>query len=122
VAALEDESSVLADTGFNPADGIPANPKLCERGKWNERILVETALSLVTRVCHLKQVFHRSRPYFQARLAYVVALCNALPGLNRRLEPDADPQDRLYHTSPSSPYGLAPSVTGGRYALWKVQR
>ena len=97
VAALEEQSIVLADTGFNDADGIPANLKLCERGTWNERMLVETALSLVTTVCHLKKVFHRTRHHFQARLAYVVALFNAVLGLNRRLEPDADPQDRLYH-------------------------
>jgi len=97
VAALEEVSIVLADTGFNDADGIPANLKLCERGTWNERMLVETALSLVTTVCHLKKVFHRTRHHFQARLAYVVALFNAVLGLNRRLQPDADPQDRLYH-------------------------
>jgi hypothetical protein len=97
VAALEEESIVLADTGFNDADGIPTNLKLCARGTWNERMLVETALSLVTMVCHLKKVFHRTRHYFQARLAYVVALFNAVLGLNRRLEPEADPQDRLYH-------------------------
>ncbi len=46
-------------------------------------MLVETALSLVTMVCHLKKVFHRTRPYFEARLAYVVAMFNALLGLNR---------------------------------------
>lgn len=97
VAALEDESIVLADTGFNDADGIPANLKLCPRGTWNERMLVETALSLVTTVCHLKKVFHRTRHHFQARLAYVAALFNAVLSLNRRLEPDADPHDRLYH-------------------------
>jgi hypothetical protein len=69
VAAVEDESIGLADTGFNDADGIPANLKWCARGNWNERMLVETAWSLVTMVCHLKKVFHRARPYFQARLA-----------------------------------------------------
>jgi hypothetical protein len=97
VAALQDESIVLADTGFNDADGIPPNLKLCQRGTWNERMLVETALSLVTMVCHLKKVFHRSRHHFQARLAYLLALFNALLALNRRLEPDADLHDRLYH-------------------------
>ena len=97
VAALEDESIVLADTGFKDADGMPANLKLCERGTWNERMLVETALSLVTMVCHLKKVFHRTRHHFQARLAYVAALFNAILGLNRRLEPQANPQDRLLH-------------------------
>ena len=97
VAALEDETIVLADTGFKDAAGIPTNLKLCARGTWNERMLVETALSLVTMVCHLKKVFHRTRPYFEARLAYVVAMFNALLALNRALEPEADPQDRLLH-------------------------
>ncbi len=97
VAALEDESVVLADTGFNNANGIPANLKLCERGTWNERMLVETALSLVTMVCHLKKVFHRTRAHFEARLAYVAAMFNALLALNRTLQPQAHAQDRLYH-------------------------
>lgn len=97
VKALEEESIVLADTGFNDADGIPSNLKLCPRGTWNERMLVETALSLVTTVCSLKKVFHRHRHHFQARLAYVAALFNTLLGLNRTLHPDAEPLDRLYH-------------------------
>ena len=96
-AAYEDETIVLADTGFKDAAGIPANLKLCARGTWNERMLVETALSLVTMVCHLKKVFHRTRPHFEARLAYVTAMFNALLALNRTLQPDADPQDRLLH-------------------------
>ena len=97
VEAVEDVSIVLADTGFNDADGIPANLKLCPRGTWNERMLVETALSLVTMVCGLKKVFHRTRPHFETRLAYVAAMFNVLLGLNRTLQPQADPQDRLYH-------------------------
>jgi hypothetical protein len=97
VAALEEVSIVLADTGFNDANGIPANLKLCPRGTWNERMLVETMLSLVTTVCRLKKVFHRTRHHFQSRLAYVAALFNALLGLNRRLQPDAPAQDRLLH-------------------------
>lgn len=100
VEALEDHSIVLADTGFNDADGIPANLKLCPRGTWNERMLVETALSLVTTVCHLKKVFHRTRHHFQARLAYVAAMFNILLGLNRHLQPDAPRQDRLLHLAP----------------------
>ena len=97
VAALEDQSIVLADTGFNDADGIPANLKLCPRGTWNERMLVETALSLVTMVCSLKKVFHRTCAQFETRLAYVAAMFNVLLGLNRTLQPEADPLDRLYH-------------------------
>ena len=97
VAALEDQSIVLADTGFNDADGIPANLKLCPRGTWNERMLVETALSLVTMVCSLKKVFHRTHAHFETRLTYVAAMFNVLLGLNRTLQPEADPQDRLLH-------------------------
>lgn len=47
VVALEDESIVLADAGFNDAVGIPANLKLGPHRAWNERMLVETPLSLV---------------------------------------------------------------------------
>jgi hypothetical protein len=97
VAAHEDETIVLADVGFKAVAGIPPNLKLCARGTWNERMLVETALSLVTMVCHLKKVFHRTRAHFEARLAYVAAMFNALLALNRSLQPEADPQDRLLH-------------------------
>jgi hypothetical protein len=97
VEAYNAESIVLADTGFNRAEGIPPNLKLCPRGTWNERMLVETMLSLVTMVCGLKKVFHRVSHYFHARLAYVAALFNTLLALNRQLHPDADPQDRLLH-------------------------
>lgn len=84
---------VLADTGFQDADGVPANLKLCPRGTWNERMLIETALSLVTTVCGLKKVFHRSLQHFVARLAYVTAMFNVLLALNRSLDPDAAPDD-----------------------------
>lgn len=97
VSFLEDKSIVLADSGFNDADAIPANLKLCPRGTWNECMLVETTLALVTTVCGLKRVIHRTRPHFEARLAYVAAMFNILLGLNRTLQMEAYPQDRLCH-------------------------
>jgi hypothetical protein len=97
VEALEEESIVLADVGFSCARGIPSNLKLCPRGTWNDRMLIETMLSLVTMVCKLKKVFHRTRHYLQARLAYVAAMFNALLALNRSLQPDADPDNLLLH-------------------------
>jgi hypothetical protein len=36
---------VLSDTGFHAAEGDPANLKLCQRGEWEDRMLVETVLS-----------------------------------------------------------------------------
>lgn len=97
VEAVDGQTIVLADVGFRRKEGIPANLKLCPRNTWNERMLVETTLSLVTMVCHLKKVFHRTKRYFEARLAYVVALFNAILALNRSLAPEADPLDRLLH-------------------------
>jgi hypothetical protein len=90
------QTIVLADTGFADAEGIPANLKLCPRGTWNERMLVETTLSLVTLVCRLKKVFHRSVRHFVARLAYVAAIFNSLLALNRTLQPDTDPYHLLH--------------------------
>ena len=97
VETLDGRSIVLADVGFRCAEGIPANLKLCRRGTWNERMLVETALSLVTTVCDLKKVFHRTRHHFAARLAYVSAMFNVILALNRSLHPEAAPDASLLH-------------------------
>src|SRR6266516_2719057 len=42
------------------------------------RMLVETVLSMLTLVCHLKKVMHRGWAYFQARLAFTMAAFNVL--------------------------------------------
>ena len=39
-------------------------------------MLVETVLSMLTLVCHLKKVMHRGWAYFQARLAFTMAAFN----------------------------------------------
>jgi len=69
---------VLSDTGFHAAEGDPANLKLCQRGEWEDRMLVETVLSMLTLVCHLKKVMHRGWAYVQARLAFTMAAFNVL--------------------------------------------
>jgi len=51
-------------------------------------MLVETVFSLVHRVCRLKYLWHRARPYLEMHLAYVMALFNALLALNQHREPD----------------------------------
>src|SRR5215510_4953360 len=50
---------ILSDTGFHAAKGDPSNLNLCRRGEGNDRILVETVLSMLTLVCHFKKVMHR---------------------------------------------------------------
>jgi len=69
---------VLADFGFHAKDGDPANLKLCKKGEWNVRMLIETVLSLLTRVTHLKRGCHRCWKAFQTRLAFTLAVYNLL--------------------------------------------
>jgi hypothetical protein len=45
----------------------------CERGTWNTRMLVETVLSMLAGVYHLKKGLHRTWAAFQARLAFTLA-------------------------------------------------
>jgi hypothetical protein len=69
---------VLSDTACPAAEDDPTNLKLCRRGEWNDRILVETGLSMLTLVCHFKKVMHRVWEYFQARLAVTMAALHLL--------------------------------------------
>jgi len=87
VAHGADQMVVLTDSGFHGRTGDPSNMKVCKRGTWNTRMLVETVLSMLTTVCHLKKVAHRDADYFRARLAFVVAAFNILVQWHG-LEPD----------------------------------
>ena len=78
IAALDDWTVVLVDSAFHAQTGDPANMKVCPRGTWNTRMLLETVLSMLTSVCHLKKVAHRVADYFRMRLAYLVAAFNLL--------------------------------------------
>ena len=59
---------VLSDSAFHAAEGDPTNLKLCQRGEWQERMLVETVLSMLTLVCHFKHVMHRGWAYLGVAL------------------------------------------------------
>ncbi len=78
VRQFEEQMIVLSDTAFHAAEGDPSNLKLCQRGEWQDRMLVETVLSMLTLVCHFKKVMHRGWVYFQARLAFTMAAFNVL--------------------------------------------
>jgi hypothetical protein len=69
---------VFGDTGFHAATGEPQNLKAWRRGERNDRMLVETVLSMLTLVCHFKKVMHRVWAYFQTRLAFTMAAFNLL--------------------------------------------
>jgi hypothetical protein len=46
----EEQMIILSDMAFHAAEGDPSNLKLCRRGEWEERILIETVLSMLTLV------------------------------------------------------------------------
>lgn len=96
ISKFEQEMVVIADHGFYSAAGTPgygkrrrrvwaepneANPsnlKICKTREWGSRMIVESVLSMLTRVCQFKKVGHRVWSYFQARLGYTMALFNVL--------------------------------------------
>jgi hypothetical protein len=89
IAQFEEEMIVLADSNFHAQTGDPMNLKICPRGTWNVRMVIETVLSMLTTVCHLKKVGHRVWKYFQARLAFTMAAFNVLVQWHG-LKPDAN--------------------------------
>ena len=64
---------VLSDTAFHATARDPSNLTRCQRGAWQDRLLVETVLSMLTVVCHFKKVLHREWAYCHARLAFTMA-------------------------------------------------
>jgi hypothetical protein len=78
IRQFEEQMIVLSDTAFHATEGDPTNLKLCQRGEWEDRMLVETVFSMLTLVSHFKKVMHRGWAYFQARLAFTMAAFNVL--------------------------------------------
>ncbi len=78
IADFQDEMVVLTDSAFHAASGDPPNQKVCKRGTWNVRMVVETVLSMLTAVLHCKKLSHRTWAGLRARLAYTMALFNIL--------------------------------------------
>ena len=57
----------------------PANLRVCARGRWPQRIRVETTFSLLTRVCRSKRATHRAWPAFQMHPVFAVAVQPVAP-------------------------------------------
>ena len=77
-----DHMVILGDMGFHSPKRDPANLKLCRSGGWNERIKIETVLSMLTVVRHVKKMRHRVWDYFKARLICLMAAFNILTQWN----------------------------------------
>jgi len=78
IAQYKEQMVVLADQLFSLKEGNPSNLLVCERGKWNNRMVIETVLSMLHTICHIKHMAHRVWLYFQARLAFTMAAFNML--------------------------------------------
>ncbi|MFO1423132.1 MAG: hypothetical protein U1F70_05690 [Candidatus Competibacteraceae bacterium] len=78
IQGFEDRMIILADTGFHAHEGDPPNLKLCPRGVWNDRMLIETVFSMLTLISHFKKIGHRVMDYVLARLAFTVTAFNLL--------------------------------------------
>jgi len=76
IARFAEQMVVLVDSAWHGKTGDPINMKVCPRGTWNTRMLVETVLSMLTTVCHLKKVAHRQADYFRARMAFLLSFFN----------------------------------------------
>jgi len=94
IEQFAEEMLVITDSGFHAKAGDPPNMKVCPRGQWNDRMMIETVLSMLTTVCHFKHVAHREWRYFLSRLAYTLAVYNILVQWNG-LQPDEDGRIRL---------------------------
>lgn len=86
---FQDEMVIFSDPGFHSRDGDPPNLKVCKRGTWNGRMVIETVLSMLTTVCGFKKLRHRTWDGFAARLAFTMAIFNVLIQWDG-LQPDAD--------------------------------
>ena len=78
IAQFDTQMIVLTATGFHAKTGDPANMKVCPRGTWNTRMLVETVLSMLTTVFQSTKVGHRVWADFRARVAWTMAAFNLL--------------------------------------------
>jgi len=80
VEQVKGKMVVLADMSFHAKKGDPENLKLCKRGEWNIRMLIETGLSMLTNNARfrLKKMFHRAWEYFETHLAFAMAAFNIL--------------------------------------------
>ena len=73
IAAFDGVTVVLTDSAWHGKTQDLPNRKVCPRSTWNTRMLIETVLSMLTTVCHLKKVAHRAADYFRMRMAFITA-------------------------------------------------
>lgn len=78
VDQVAEKMIVFADIGFAKKDWQPVHLRLCERGEWNVRMLVETVFSMLTYICDFKHSRHKVWDYFKSKVGFTLALFNIL--------------------------------------------
>jgi hypothetical protein len=73
-----DHMFVFSDTTFEKVDWHPTNLRLCRRGEWNVRMIIEIILSVLTYVCDFKRTRHKVWEYFETKIGFTMALFNIL--------------------------------------------
>ena len=76
IQKFDEQMIVFTDSGFHATEGDPENMKVCRRGTWNDRMTVETVLSMLHGTCCLKKMTHRLWEHLKARLAFALAAFN----------------------------------------------
>ena len=76
IQVFQDRMLLLEDLGFHARAGDPPNLKLCPRGTWNDRMVIETVYSMLTLISHTQKMMHRVSASLEARLAFTVAAFN----------------------------------------------
>lgn len=72
------EMVIFSDTGFVKKDWHPSNLRICRRGEWNVRMVVETVFSMLTYICQFKHMAHKVWSYFETHIGFTLALFNIL--------------------------------------------
>lgn len=78
VDKFRNDMVIFSDAGFEKKDWHPTNLRTCKRGEWNVRMVVETVLSMLTRICHFKHMAHKDWIYFETHVGFTLALFNIL--------------------------------------------
>lgn len=78
IRLYEDRMIVLSDKGFHAETGDPANLKVCQVKRWNDRMVIETVYSMLTLISGFKHMRDRVWAYFEAHLSFAVAAFNVL--------------------------------------------
>ena len=81
--------NALSGDGRSSGIEFPPNLRICQRGEWNVRMVVETVLSMLTYICDFKHARHKVWEYFKTKLGFTMALFNMLVQW-KGFQPDED--------------------------------